>query len=66
MRDLPLRRRQRLKARERGLRAGAAADIGGGVSEIGEVLESELGLEVHAHSPKGDLAFRAGIDESEF
>ena len=37
-----LRDRQRLQAGERGLRAGAAANIGGRVGEIGELAERQL------------------------
>ena len=61
-----LRGGQRLQARERGSRTGAAANIGGGVREIGEAVEGEFGFEVHAHPPERELAFRAGIDEGKF
>ena len=59
-----LRDRQSLQTCQRGLRAGAAANIGGGVGEIGETVECQVGFEVHAHPPEGELAIRPGVDES--
>ena len=58
-----LRDRQRLQAGERGLRAGAAANVRCRMGEIGELAEQKLGLKVDAHPPERELAVRAGIDE---
>ena len=54
---------QGLQACQRGLRTGAAANVGGRVGEIGETVEGQLGPEIDAHSPKSELALRPGVDE---
>jgi hypothetical protein len=58
-----LRHRQRLKACKRGLRASTAADIGGRVGEIGQLLEWKLRFELAADTPERKVAIGPGIHE---
>ena len=41
----------------------AAANVGGGVGEIRELVERKLGFEIAAGAPKRELAIGSGIDE---